>query len=204
MGIERLGRDRFDDVVATLCAAFRDYPVMRYILGDPDAGYDDRLTRLVGYFTASRFERGYPVLGVPDPAGPRLLAAANVTPPRRVPAPPALEERYAALRAAIGDAAIDRFHRFAAATDALEPPGLHYDLGMIGVRPDAQGAGHGRAIIEAVHELSAADPDSDGVCLTTEVESNVRLYEHFGYRVLGRAVTDDGGLVSWTMFRDDP
>ena len=29
------------------------------------------------------------------------------------------------------------------------------------------------------------------------------LYEHFGYRVIGRALTGDGELETWTMFRQD-
>ena len=28
------GLERFDEVVETLCDAFRDYPVMRFVLGD--------------------------------------------------------------------------------------------------------------------------------------------------------------------------
>lgn len=51
----------------------------------------------------------------------------------------------------------------------------HHHLNMIGVRPDAQGQGHGRRLLESVHALAAADPASAGVSLTTEVEANVAL-----------------------------
>ena len=40
------------------------------------------------------------------------------------------------------------------------------------------------------------------VVLTTELESNVALYEHLGYEVRGRADIDE--LISWTMYRADP
>jgi len=60
----RLPPERFDEVVEALCDAFRDYPVMRYVLKDAGDHYLTHLPYLVGYFTASRFARGWPVLGV--------------------------------------------------------------------------------------------------------------------------------------------
>jgi hypothetical protein len=50
--------------------------------------------------------------------------------------------------------------------------------------------------------MSETDPGSAGVSLTTEVPENVGLYEHFGYRVVGRAPVGD--FQSWSMFRPDP
>jgi GNAT superfamily N-acetyltransferase len=197
----RLGRDRFEDVVEVLSASFRDYPVMRYILADAGEDYDARLPLLAGYFTETRFAKDYPVLGI-ETAG-RLVAAANINPPRTVPNPPELERSFDVLREKLGPHAIARFRAFADACEPLEPSEPHYYLGMIGVAPGAQGQGHARVLLDALHEMSAADPDSTGTCLTTESTRNVELYGHFGYRTLGRAVTADGELESWTMFRPD-
>jgi len=198
----RLSADRFEDVVTAFSDAFRDYAVMRYVIGEAGDEYDERLRSLVGYFTASRFLRGYPVLGIESNDG-RILAAANINPPHGVAAPPELTKTYEALAAGLGDAAIARYQAFMAAAEPLEPDEPHYYLGMLGVVRDAQGRGYARRLLEAVHAMSRAAPESRGVSLTTETPKNLSFYEHFGYRILGRGETPDGGLVTWTLYRTD-
>ncbi len=199
----QLDRGRFSEAVEALSAAFHDYPVMRYILSDAGESYGTKLSLLVGYFTESRFARDYPVLGIEGATDGRLVAVANINPPRSVPASAALEQRFEALEDELGRPAIARFQAFADAGTPLEPKESHYYLGMLGVVPEEQGRGHGRRLLETLHGMSVRDPDSTGVCLTTERAANVELYEHFGYRVVGRATTADGELESWTMFRPD-
>ena len=65
-----------------------------------------------------------------------------------------------------------------------------------------QGQGLGRALLDRVHALSRERDDSRGVTLTTEVESNVELYRHVGYEVVGRG-TIAPGLGTWGMYRAD-
>jgi hypothetical protein len=91
----RLPRERFDEVVETLSASFREYPVMRFILKKAGANYDTQLRHLVAYFTDSRFSRGWPVLGIEHEGG--LVAAANVNPPRPAPRPPSLDPESAGV-----------------------------------------------------------------------------------------------------------
>ena len=80
-----------DEVVDVLCDAFRDYPVMRFVLGPNRADYAADLRTLIGLFVMSRALRGEHLLGVMGDAG--LEAAAIVSRPG-APSPPAL----AALR----------------------------------------------------------------------------------------------------------
>ena len=197
--IVRLSQEHFDDVVDTLCAAFHDYPVMRYVLKDAGVEYDARLKQLVAYFTDSRASRDWPVLGVAQQG--ELLAAANINPPQPAPQPPSLRQRYARLREDLGEAAIRRFEAFAVASEPFVPEQPHYYLGMIGVPPEHQGRGLARLLLDAVHAMSAQDPDSCGVVLMTETQKNVPLYEHFGYRVLGSGKVEE--LTTWIMFRRD-
>lgn len=202
MKLTRLRNDRFDDTVTAFCDAFYDYPVMRYVIGDVGARYDELLRLLIGYFTASRFSRSYPVLGIERDDG-MLVAAANINPPQALPAPPELKQRYEALCDALGPGAMTRYRAFVDACAPFERDEPHVHLGMIGVIGDAQGQGHARSLLEAVHSMSATDPGSSGVSLTTETPRNLPFYEHFGYRVLGRGETPDGGLTTWTLFRAD-
>lgn len=202
MVVQRLSAERFDETVGVFCSAFYDYPVMRYVIGDAGGQYAAMLRRLIGYFTQSRFSRGYPVIGI-EGAGGELVAAANINPPRAVPAPASLQRLYEDLCEALGEAAIARYEAFAAACSPFEPDAPHYHLGMIGVVREQQGLGYARRLLEAVHEMSRVDPGSSGVSLTTETPRNLPFYEHFGYRVLGHGMTPDGGLTTWTLCRPD-
>ena len=49
-----------------------------------------------------------------------------------------------------------------------------------------------------VKEIASKNPESNGVCLSTEIPSNVPFYERFGYRVISEA--DVGELHSWCMY----
>lgn len=197
--LQRLGRPRFDEIVETLCAAFHEYPVMRYVLKDAGDAYDAHLRELVGWFTDKRIARGLPALGVTR--GGRMLGAANLDPPHTVPAPPELQERYLRLATRVGGAAMARLLAYEEACAPLLPREPHYYLGMLGVRPDAQGQGLGRMLLEAVQVMSSEDPASRGVVLTTETPTNLPFYQHFGFSVVGRSNAEE--LDTWTLFRSD-
>lgn len=202
MKLVHLTADRFDETVAVYCDAFHDYPVMRYVIGNAQEKYDDRLQSLIGYFTEYRFSRDYPVLGIESVDG-CLVAAASINPVESVPEPPSLQQTYDNMCAELGEAAINRYKAFVAACDPFEPEQEHVHIGMIGVIGMEQGNGHARRLMDAVHEMSRQDQDSCGVSLTTELSRNLSFYEHFGYRILGRGVTPDGSLETWTLFRPD-
>jgi GNAT superfamily N-acetyltransferase len=173
---------------------------MRYVVGDAGDEYDARLRALIGYFTERRFSRGHPVLGIESDDG-RLVAAANIDPPRGLLAPPSLERTYARLCETLGPAAMDRYQAFVDASSPFERDDPHYHLGMIGVIREERGRGYARALLEGVHAMSYAVPGSAGVSLTTETPGNLPFYARFGYQVTGRGETPDGGLVTWTLFR---
>ena len=189
------------DVVAVLCDSFRDYPVMRYVVGD-HADYDARLDRLVTLFTLTRVLRRQPVLGV-GPQGALVGVALLSYPGASTDAPPDLEEARERTWAALGADARARYATFVEVSAPFHVEEGHHYLGMIGVRSDRQGQGVGRRLLDAVHGLSAADPASIGVALSTEVEANVGLYRHFGYEVIGSAPVETA-FTTWSMLRRDP
>jgi len=79
-------------------------------------------------------------------------------------------------------------------------PNLH--LNMIGIRQGQAGRGLGGALLDAIHTMSARDPDSTGVSLTTETAANVPSYQHCGYHIVGHGQIVDG-LETWGFFRPD-
>jgi GNAT superfamily N-acetyltransferase len=197
----RLSAPDVPDLVSVFSDAFRDYPVMRFVLGS-DAPYQQRLDRLVELFVSGRAHRNEPMLGVRGASG-SLVAAATMTLPT-IQDPPAT---FLALRESIwielGAPARAAYEAFVAATQQFPIPAPHYHLNMIGVRRSHQGSGLARTLLDAVHALSDASDESAGVSLTTEVPANVELYRHFGYHVLGHARVG-ADLETWVLFRPRP
>ncbi len=73
---------------------------------------------------------------------------------------------------------------------------------MLGVRRSHAGLGLARRLLDALHERSYRDRESCGVTLNTEDPSNVPLYQHFGYRVIGQGRVSDE-LHMWAFYRGD-
>jgi GNAT superfamily N-acetyltransferase len=199
---------RVDEVIDVMCDAFRDYPVMRFVLGGAIPGPDDpRLRKLVTLFVSARELRGEPMLAIEDDG--RAVGAATVTLPGSKPSPPAFLELRERTWAELGADCRARYDVFAVSGESFYPTEPHHHLNMLGVRRSHAGRGLARPLLEAVHALADADPNSVGVTLSTENPDNVPLYEHFGYMKRGFAavsqVKDDPpvsfSLDTWVLFR---
>jgi ribosomal protein S18 acetylase RimI-like enzyme len=91
------------------------------------------------------------------------------------------------------------FNRYMRFTTSVRPKAPHYYLVFIGIAPEAQGRGLGRAIIEEIHTHVDADTKSVGIGLDTENEANVAYYETFGYNLIEQRTIDD--VTVYAMFR---
>lgn len=200
MRVTPLSFGHLAEIVDVFSDAFHDYPVMRYALGATQP-YDGRLHRLVELFVSGRAYRNEPMLGVRDETGTLVGAATMTLPDPTDPPAPFFELRESIWRE-LGADTRGRYEAFITATQRFPIAVRHYHLNMIGVRRAHQGRGVARALLEAVHELAGRDDGSGGVSLSTERAPNVRLYEHFGYRVHGHARVDDG-LETWVLFREE-
>ena len=88
------------------------------------------------------------------------------------------------------------------ARTARPPEGLpspYYRLEAIGVSPDVQGEGVGRALLDATHDLVEQDPGASGIYLFTGERSTRTLYERVGYETV--ATKRSGDVVAYHMFR---
>jgi GNAT superfamily N-acetyltransferase len=193
-----LGRAEFSEVVDTLADAFHDYPVMRFVCGGTPP-YDRRLHRLVELFVSNRVLRDDTIFGVHDSSGQLAGVATTTSPASPDPSPELLRIREE-IWGELGAEARQRYDSFVAATQATAVPGRHHHLNMIGIRRSEHGQGYARPLLEAVQELAQRDPASTGVSLTTELDRNRRLYEHFGYRVAGSRRLPEA-FTTWTLFR---
>jgi ribosomal protein S18 acetylase RimI-like enzyme len=194
--VERLAATHAGAVTTLLSEAFFDYPVMRYVLGDaPD--YAGRLVRLIGLFTAGRWLRGHPVLGLRGADG-ALQAAITMTPRGAFPAPAALAELAEATWSALGADAKQRYATLCEAWSATEPAGEHWHVNMLGVATAAHGAGHGGRLLAAALDLAAEDPAAQAVDLTTEDAANLGFYTRRGFELAGHCRVGTA-LETWTL-----
>lgn len=186
-------------VAATLARAFRDDPIMRWILPH-DGSRTDRLTTMFdlvarhvhqpngGAEIASRHAEPARVdaAALWDPPGawrvgllahlrqaPRLLQAFGA----RVPA---------ALRAL---SRIERHH----------PPEPHWYLAVIGTDPPAQGRGLGGALLRS--RLSRCDDAGLPAYLESSNPSNIPFYEKHGFRVIKELAMPGTCPPVWLMWR---
>jgi GNAT superfamily N-acetyltransferase len=109
----------------------------------------------------------------------------------------ALQKRF---EQEVGVATFRRIEHFELESERSMPEEPHYFLGILAVTPPVQRTGVGSQLLREVQRISDADPESRGVCLTTEIEENVGYYCQRGYRVLQKTVI--GGVSSWCMFRE--
>jgi GNAT superfamily N-acetyltransferase len=198
MKVERLTHDDADEAIEALCAAFFDYPVMRYTLADAGDLYEERLRALIGFLCRKRLVRGWPVLGVR--AGGRIAAAALINEPDGGPAPAEIETLREQLVDLIGEDAHRRFMRYETESDVDAPEEPRHFLGVLGVHPEHQGKGLAKILLDDLARICDEHPLSAGICLNTEDPANVPLYEHMGYQILGHRQID-ADLETWCMFR---
>ncbi len=183
-----------DAADAVLCEAFADYPVIRHVLG---AVGGDATRRLVHLFTAGRWLRGHPLLGLREPDG-RLAAVATLTPPGDHPTPPALVVLADATWRALGDDARARYDEIRAAWRSTGVAGRRWHLNMLGVIGGAQGRGYGDRLLQAARRFAEADPASEGIDLTTESAANLGFYQRRSFRTVAEARVGDA-LHTWTL-----
>ena len=82
--------------------------------------------------------------------------------------------------------------------EAADPRKPHWHIGPVGVRPELQGLGIGRTLLETF--LAEVDEHQVAAFLETDVDRNVLLYEKLGFTVTSRE--DIVGVDTRFMWRD--
>ena len=79
-------------------------------------------------------------------------------------------------------------------------PFKHMYLQMIGVDPHHQGKGYAGKLLKPM--LTRLDEEKLPCYLETLDEKNVKLYEHFGFKLIDDSVIPGTPLTSWAMLRE--
>ncbi len=85
-------------------------------------------------------------------------------------------------------------------TRASVAPEPYLYLMMIGVEPASQGKGFGGRLLKAM--LAQADKENLPVLLETQLKSNLKLYKHYGFRVVDEGIITGTDIKSWVMMRN--
>lgn len=176
---------------ATMTRAFRDDPFVSYLVPD----HERRVRRLPDMF-ALLFALGRPFGAVDVTEG--VKAAAIWRPPNtwHIPFHQYLTNGPKLLSIFGGYA-----FRALQAMDRLEkrhPHEPHWYLQAIGTDPPCQGKGFGGILLR--HRLAVADAANLPAYLEASRESNVPLYENFGFAVTGEIKMPDGPTL-YPMWR---
>ncbi len=189
--IREAGAEDVAGAADTLTQAFRDYPFTRHTISA-----DDHLARLREFQRIFLAEIGLPYGRVWVSEGLDAVAVWST------PGSGGAEAVMAELLPTLVGLAGDRADFYASAEGAMEehrPAEPAWFLGTVGVHPQAQGRGLGRAVVGA--GLREADAAGVPAFLETSAPENVRLYESLGFRVSAEYDLPDGGPHTWSMRR---
>ena len=75
------------------------------------------------------------------------------------------------------------------------PAHLHGILEFLAVRRDQRGHGYATLLLDTVHQWSKTQALSTGIWLETTQLQNVSVFEHFGYKVMGRMRFEHGDAL---------
>lgn len=129
-----------------------------------------------------------------------LAGVAIIAEPGQYPPPLSVFLRHARGAIATGPRGIRNLLTIDAAMRKKHVKEPHHYLFVLGVEPEHQGKGIGRALLDA---LAARASEAQLPCyLETDTEENVRFYQSAGYEVIDEVVVPKlGGVRLWAMRR---
>jgi GNAT superfamily N-acetyltransferase len=193
MEAHRATSDERSRVVDTLCSAFFDDRIYRWLVPD-----DAQRRRSVAIFYSRFVDACWPHGGV-YAAGAGAGAALWVPPGKQLVAGDQAEAFDRELLESAGDdAAAARMAQLFQVLDDNHPADAHWYLIFMGVAPSAYGQGIGTRLLAAV--LSQADRDRVPAYLEASSPDNRRLYERHGFETMRELTVADSPAL-YAMWR---
>lgn len=183
-------------VIEVFVAAFEKDPLMNYFFGNDYHSlakylwqYFGDLTPILDLLLLGAFVEG------------KLQGVAFITPPLvdNTGKQEAIDRLDEQLFSEVGEAAIMKMEVYSRIKEANKPKQPHFYLNTLGVIPESQGKGIGKALMAELHKIAETHPQSSGIALDTENEQNLNFYQKLGYSV--STITNLDGVKIWSMFR---
>jgi ribosomal protein S18 acetylase RimI-like enzyme len=180
-----------------LASAFHNDPLQSYVF--PDA--EERAQRSPAQFSVlvrEGFHRGEVFVT-------EQMAGVSVWMPSASYAKPEMpsQSEFRQFPRLMGDNAFERFSRvldYLSAAHATGMPGEHWYLMIVGVHPEQQRRGYGRALIESM--IARAHATGLPICLDTAQPSVRAFYEELGFKAIIETVDPGSGLRFRTYRRE--
>lgn len=201
--IAKLSRADKAPFVALMSQAFSQDPLFLHLFGDP--GHNPKASRGMSGFISFLFDKSRllheEIWGIAENG--TLLGAYIVEKPhagklRTLGGGLLLLGRLLPLLSVMSGKTLSHLNDYMRVTRSASPPWKHHYLIMIGVNPEYQGRGIGKALLNHVLHEANRDRSSQGVALDTENPENVSLYRKFGF-TLGNT-TEINQLPVYCMF----
>lgn len=202
MDLIPLGSDRYAETARMLARAFQDDPMWSFV--EPDAARRLRKTAwILEHWARLLAPLGASWLAV-DESGAAVGAAMWLPPGEfeKVSTVRMLRAGYVWMPFALGFRWMLRSWRIfdeMVGRQLLVMREPCWVLDVLGVEPARQGEGIGRRLLEK--GLARADTEAKPGFLVTHKLSNVKFYEHFGFRVVDEYQMSNGGPVAYSMQR---
>jgi ribosomal protein S18 acetylase RimI-like enzyme len=183
-------------LTTALADAFRDDPVVSWLIPADASHREDRLRAFFGSMARSYLRRDKHVLIAGDGAGAALWAQPGswVLPPAEI-----ARESPAAVKAF--GRHLPRALRLLNQIEGLHPKEPHHwYLAYVGTRCDSQGQGIGSSLLREV--LDQADAQRVPAYLESSNERNLSLYERHGFKVVEEIKALGDGPSLYRMWRD--
>jgi ribosomal protein S18 acetylase RimI-like enzyme len=185
----------------TLARAFQDDPLFTYFI--PDAF--ERQTVLPSLLAMmARYSVCY---GEAYATSPRLEGVACWFPPgqaemtlRRILRIAGISLLYYFIKVGAALSKYFSYTTYAGKLHERHTPGSHWYLSSIGVDPRFQGKGLASQLLRPM--LSRIDQERLPCFLETQTETNVSLYQHFGFQVVETGTIPRTDLTHWAMLRE--
>ncbi len=178
---------------------YQNDPVYQTLFESGRTGYNQRIRACTRELASGYFSENFPVVGVVK--NDRLIATAFVA---KSAANAEFADRFfwrCKMILTVGYTGTEKYLGFLKSIQQLIPDSPHYYLPLIGVHPDFQHQGHGRQLLDAVHNLCDLDQQSKGVGLNTSNPEMLPFFESMGYQKTGEFSVGEG-ISETVLFRD--
>lgn len=180
--VVRLDQSTVREARSILYQSYRHEPLYQYLLNEQKAGYKQRIRATIREAIKLHFDREELVLGLIDTESDKLLGLAFVTGVEgRIDISDQFLWRLKMFLTA-GYQCTRRYIEYFEEVQQVLPEDPHRMLTLIGIHPEFQKRGLGRAIMENIHELIDKDEQSIGLFLDTGNSRYLDFYASLGYQ----------------------
>jgi ribosomal protein S18 acetylase RimI-like enzyme len=194
--IAKLSKSDKPRFIALMSKAFARDPLFHHLFGDSEL--DPKARKHVIAFVSFMYDKSYllneEIWGYyenGDLLGAYVVEKPHANKLRRIRGGVLLVGRLLPLFFQLSRQTLRLLNDYMQVTRSAAPQWTHHYLIMIGVMPEAQGIGVGKALLNHLLNAVNADENSLGVALDTENIENINRYRKFGFALSGETNFND-------------